>query len=171
MLSSCSALCMCEPIEEIKKNKMNKQKLYSLALVLGAAILLFRTIRLLTLENGWITLANWVIVLTFIEMAIDILCIIFSSHWLFKNSDNSKSIALHLGAYAAIFHAFRVLIFVLGRTGPWINFDVKPEFRSMHNVDMFWIYFAATLSILGILGVIIIWLYIERKKINGKANR
>ncbi|GAA4941048.1 hypothetical protein GCM10023314_12480 [Algibacter agarivorans] len=142
---------------------MNKQKLYALALILGASILFFRTIRLLTIENGWNTLAYWVIVLTFIEMAIDILCFIFSSHWLFRNSNSSKSMALHLGAYAAIFHAFRVLIFVLGRTGPWINFDVKPEFRSTHNVSMFWIYFAAILSILGILGVIIIWLYIKKK--------
>lgn len=135
---------------------MYKQKLYSLVLILGASILLFRSIRLLTIENGWNTIADWVIVLTFIEMAIDIFCIIFASHWLFRNSNSSKSIALKLGAYAAIFHAFRVLILVLGRTGPWINFDVKPEFRSTYHLDTFWIYFAATLSILGILGVIII---------------
>jgi hypothetical protein len=143
---------------------MNKQKLYSLVLILGASILLFRTIRLLTIENGWNTLADWVIALTFFEMAIDILCIIFSSHWLFRNSNSSKSIALHLGAYAAFFHAFRVLIYVLGRTGPWINFDVKPEFRSTHNVNIFWVYFAAILSVLGILGVTIIWLNIKRNK-------
>ncbi|MDH5412757.1 MAG: hypothetical protein OEW87_01345 [Flavobacteriaceae bacterium] len=147
---------------------MNKQKLYSLVLILGASILLFRTIRLLTIENGWNTLADWVIALTFFEMAIDILCIIFSSHWLFRNANSSKSIALHLGAYAAFFHAFRVFIYVLGRTGPWINFDVKPEFRSTHNVNMFWIYFAAILSILGILGVIIIWLNISRTKRKNK---
>jgi hypothetical protein len=169
MLSNWSVMRMCDPIEELMKNKMNKQKLYSLAIILGASILLFRTIRLLTIENGWNTLVDWVIMLTFIEMAIDILCIIFSSHWLFENSNNSRSIALHLGAYAAFFHAFRVLIFVLGRTGPWLNFDVKPEFRSMHNINMFWVYFAATLSILGILGVIIIWLYIKRGKNKWKS--
>ena len=143
---------------------MNKQKLYSSLLVLGASILLFRTIRLLTLENGWEVLAHWVIVLTFIEMTIDASCILFSFHWLLRNSKSSKSISLRLIASAVIFHAFRVLIYVLGRTGPWINFDVKPQYRSAHDVDMFWVYIAAILSVLGILGVIIIWLAIKRAK-------
>ena len=143
---------------------MNKQKLYSSLLILGASILLFRTVRLLTVENGWEVLANWVIVLTFIEMAIDALCILFSFHWLLRNSKSSKSISLRLIASAVIFHAFRVLIYVLGRTGPWINFDVKPEYRSAHNVDMFWLYIATFLAVLGILGVIIIWLAIKRAK-------
>ena len=141
---------------------MNNQKLYSSLLILGASIILFRTIRLLTVENGWNLLANWVIGLTFFEMAVDTLCIIFSFHWLLKDSKSSKSISLRFGATAAIFHAFRVLIYVLGRTGPWINFDVKPQFRSSHEVNMFWVYFAAILSILGILGVIIIWIMIKR---------
>lgn len=143
---------------------MNKQKLYSSLLILGASILLFRTIRLLTVENGWNVLANWVIVLTLIEMAIDTLCIIFSFHWLIRVSNKSKSISLRLGASAAIFHAFRVLIYVLGRTSPWINFDLKPQFRASNDVNMFWVYFAAILSVLGILGVIIIWMLITRAK-------
>ena len=98
-------------------------------------------------------------------MTIDTLCIIFSFRWLFgQGSKHSKSISLRLGAIAAIFHAFRVLIYVLGRTGPWINFDVKPQFRSTHNMEMFWVYFATVLSILGILGVIIVWITIQRAK-------
>jgi hypothetical protein len=141
---------------------MNKQKLYPLVLILGASILLFRTIRLLTVENGWVTLAGWVVVLTFIEMAIDTLCIVYSFRWLYRNSKKSKSIALQLGAAAAIFHAFRVLIYVVGRVGPWINFDVKPEFRSSHHVDLFWVYFAAILSVLGIIAVITIWIMTKR---------
>jgi hypothetical protein len=141
---------------------MNKQKLYPLILILGASILVFRTIRLLTVENGWVTLAGWVVVLTFIEMAIDTLCIIYSFHWLYGNSKKSKSIALQLGATAAIFHAFRVLIYVLGRVGPWINFDRKPEYRSLYDVDLFWVYFAAILSVLGIIAVITIWIMTKR---------
>ena len=143
---------------------MNKQKLYASLLILGASILLYRTISLLIFENGWNILTNWVIALTFIEMAIDTLCIVFSFHWLSSISKKSKSISLHLGAMAAIFHAFRVLIYVLGRTGPWLNLDVKPQYRSTHIVDMFWVYFAAILSVLGILGVIIIWTAIKRNK-------
>ncbi|TNE53120.1 MAG: hypothetical protein EP344_15070 [Bacteroidetes bacterium] len=141
---------------------MNKQKTYASLIILGAGILLFRTIRLLTIENGWEILSDWVIVLTFIEMAIDILCITISTQWLLANSARSKSLALGFGAAAAIFHAFRVLIYVLGRTQAFNNFDVKPAFRSTHNVDMFWVYFAAVLSVMGILGVIIIWTAIKR---------
>lgn len=141
---------------------MKSQKIYASFLILGASILLFRTIRLLTVENGWVMLANWVIMLTFMEMAIDALCIIFASRWWMGVTDHSKSIALRLGASAAIFHAFRVLIYVIGRVGPWINFDVKPKFRALQDVEMFWVIFAATLSILGILGVIIIWLLTKR---------
>ncbi|MBI9097161.1 MAG: hypothetical protein JEY91_01725 [Spirochaetaceae bacterium] len=75
----------------------------------------------------------------------------------------SKTLSLRFGASAAIFHAFRVLIYVLGRTSPWINFDLKPEFHSQQNGVIFWVYFAAILSILGISGVFIIWIIIKRK--------
>jgi hypothetical protein len=143
---------------------MKRQKLYSSLLILGASILLFRTIRLLTVENGWEVLAGWVIILTFIEMAIDLFCINFSFKWLFNNNLKSRKYALRLGASAAIFHAFRVFIYLIGRIGPWYNFDVKPQFRSSHDVDMFWVYFAVTLSVLGILGVIVIWIKTKNRK-------
>lgn len=143
---------------------MNKRKLYSSLLIFGASILLFRTIRLLTIEEGWNILANWVIILTFMEMAIDTLCIIFSFHWLFRDSRKSKVFSLRFGATAAFFHAFRVLIYVLGRTAPFLNFDVKPQFRLEHTADIFWVYFAAILSVLGIFGVIIIWIFRKRDK-------
>lgn len=147
------------------KRLMKKQKLYAILLILGAGILLFRTIRLLSVENGWTILANWVIVFTFIEMAIDLACIMFAFHWLLKNSQSSKPLALRFGAAAAIFHAFRVLIYVLGRIGPWTNFDVKEQYQSEVHYEMFWVYFASILSVLGIIGVIVIWRIMKRKKI------
>jgi hypothetical protein len=131
---------------------------------LGACILLFRTIRLLTVENGWEQLAVWVIILTFLEMTIDLLCIIFSFQWLFNSSERVKKISLKFGAAAAIFHAFRVLIYVIGRIGPLRNFDLKPHFRQSQNVEIFWVYFASGLSILGIIIVIIIWLKIKKQR-------
>jgi hypothetical protein len=143
---------------------MNKQKVYPLLMIAGASILLFRTIRLLTIENGWETLAIWVITCTIIEMIIDLFCIAFSFSWLIKTNLNSKIIALRLGAAAAIFHTFRVLIYVLGRVGPFYNFDLKPQFRNTQNVEMFWVCFASILSILGVIGVIIIWRIIKKGK-------
>lgn len=143
---------------------MKRDKIYSSLLIFGAGILLFRTIRLLTVENGWEHLAIWVIVFTFIEMFIDLLCIIFSFQWFFNNYEGLKRISLKFGAAAAIFHAFRVLIYVIGRIGPWINFDLKPQFRQTHNVEMFWVYFASVLSILGIVVVIFIWMKLKKRR-------
>ena len=145
--------------------ELRRQKLYAALLLLGGGILLFRTIRLLTVENGWETLANWVIALTFIEMLADLICIIYSLKWFINIDLKARSVALKLGAFAAIFHAFRVLIYVLGRTGPWINFDLKQEFRDIHEVNMFWVIFAAVLSVLGIIGVIVIWAVMKNRKI------
>lgn len=143
-----------------------KEKLYPLLMTLGASILLFRTVRLLFFENGLVTLAVWVILLTVIEAIIDASCIIYSIKWFLKKSDSTVKISLRLGAAAAIFHALRVLIFVIGRIGPWINFDVKPEFRTSVAIDIFWVYFAGSLSALGIIGVIIIWLLRKKNQKN-----
>ncbi|MGB5667705.1 MAG: hypothetical protein WBM53_12720 [Maribacter sp.] len=63
-------------------------------------------------------------------------------------------------AAAAIVHAFRVLIFVVGRVGQWIDFDVRPEQRALQYTR--WscegLYFAGIMAILGVLGEIVIWM-------------
>lgn len=155
----------CLSVYEIKylenKLKTNK-KIFPILMILGAGILLFRTILLLFFENGLHSLMIWVIVLTFIEMIIDLTCITFSFKWFLNNQKNNIIKSLRLGASAAIFHASRVLIYIIGRIGPWKDFDIKPDFRATNPVNIFWIYFAAILSILGIIGVFIIWFF--RKK-------
>lgn len=132
------------------------KKIYPSSMILGAGILLFRTFRLMFFEDGLVTLAVWVNVLTAIEMIIDMACFLFSIKWLCI-SETYKSFSLRLGATAAIIHAFRVIIFVIGRVGPWKDFDLKPEYRGFVGIDIFWVYFAGILSVLGIAGVIIIW--------------
>ena len=143
---------------------MNKKKVFPLLLTLGAVVLVFRTIRLLFFENGLHSLMLWVIILTFIEMIIDLSCIFFSLKWFFKNNGKDVIISLKLAASAAIFHAFRVLIYVLGRVGPWQDFDLKPELRANHTANMFWVIFAAVLSISGVAGVFIIRFILKKKK-------
>jgi hypothetical protein len=144
--------------------QIKRKKIYPLLLILGAGVLLFRTIRLLTVENGWELLALWVIAFTFVEMIIDLLCIIFSFHWLLTDGVNSKKLSLRFGAAAALFHAFRVLIYVLGRIGPWENFDLKTQFQQNQTGDKFWLYFASVLSLLGIIGVVVIWWKIRKNR-------
>lgn len=134
-----------------------KQRTFALLLILGASILLWRTIQLLFFEQGLEILTFWVIWMTIAESVIDVSCIIGSVKWLITNEYHNATIPLRLGAAAAIFHAIRVLVYVLGRTGPWVNFDVKPVYHSTYAFEWFWVWFAATLSILGVVGVIVIW--------------
>jgi len=110
-------------------------------------------------QGAFHVLVLWVFVLLIVEMLIDLGCLISSISWWISNKKSAASIPLRFGAAAAIFHAFRVLIFVLGRVGPWINFDVRPEQRALHDTRWTWpeVYFAATMSVLGVICVIIIW--------------
>jgi hypothetical protein len=140
-------------------NPLNKkQRIYAILLIFGACILLFRTIRMVYFD-AYTILMVWVFILLILEMLIDITCLISSIIWYIADDVNKSKIPLRLGASAAILHAVRVLIFVLGRTEPFMNFDVRPEQRALHSTrwSWFWVYFAATMSILGIIGVIVIY--------------
>jgi hypothetical protein len=74
--------------------------------------------------------------------------------------------ALRLGAAVTVFHALRVLVFVLGRTGPWLDFDVRPDYRATHDARWSWfnVIFAGTLSAAGVLVVIAVaWIRSQRR--------
>ena len=150
-----------------------KQRFFASLLILGASILLFRTIKMLS-EGVLEILVIWVSILLIVELLIDLGCIVTSIPWWIKNDKSKDWIPLRFGAAAAILHAIRVLIFVLGRTGPWIDFDVRPEQREMHFTRWTWgeVYFAATLSVMGVIGVIIIWFFRQRatKKVNNSKS-
>lgn len=148
------------------KSKYPKQRIYAVLMILGAGILLFRTIRMLLVENALNILVLWVSILLIAEFLIDLGCVLWSVRWLITGKSVHARLPLWLGATATILHAIRVLIYVLGRTGPWVNFDVKSEYRDSYTFEWLWVYFAGILSILGIIGVIVIWqiIRIKRKK-------
>lgn len=143
------------------------QRVYSFFLALGASILLFRTLRLTFFEGGFEQLVLFCVVLTFVEMVFDVLCLVFSISWLVSSDSRNSSVPLRLGAIATIIHFVRVLIFVLGRTPMFHNFDVKAEYHKAYTMDLFWVVFAMTLSVLGVAGVVIIGIVIKR---NSKKN-
>jgi len=150
----------------------SKQRLYASLLMLGAGILLFRTIMMLY-QGALEILVLWVSALLIFELLIDLSCLISSARWWIANDKDKSLLALRLGAAAAIFHAFRVLIFVMGRFEPWLDFDVRPEQRALHHTHWSWegVYFAAIMSILGVIGVIVIWrLSIRAKKMKHEQN-
>jgi magnesium-transporting ATPase (P-type) len=136
---------------------MARFRKYALLLMLGATILMY--LCLSKFSRGMFTIwLWWTSALTVIEFLIDLACFISAFLWFRKNVPFREKLSLRLGTAAALVHAVRVLIYVIGRTGPWENFDMKPEFYHLQDtVNWFWVYFASTLSVLGILGVLIIW--------------
>jgi hypothetical protein len=136
---------------------MSKQRVYALLLILGSAILLFRTLAMVA--GGYLTYQVWwAAALIIAEMIIDAGCMLSAAWWFRINERSRDKLPLRLGTAAALMHAIRVLVYVLGRTGPWINFDYKPEYHYMfEETEWFWVWFAAILAILGVAGVVIIW--------------
>jgi hypothetical protein len=92
---------------------VSKQRLYASLLILGSCILLFRAIRMLS-EGALDVLVLWVSVLLIAELLIDAGCLLSSVTWWITNDKSKARIPLRIGATAAILHAVRVLIFVLG---------------------------------------------------------
>ncbi|MGD9380541.1 MAG: hypothetical protein PVI51_08240 [candidate division WOR-3 bacterium] len=137
---------------------ISKQRLYASLLILGACVVLFRTITMIC-DGSLAVLVLWVSALLITEFSVDIACLLSSISWWISNDKNKASTPLKLGATAAIVHAVRVLIFVMGRVGPWIDFDVRPEHRALHSTRWTWfgVYFASVLTILGLIGVFVIW--------------
>jgi hypothetical protein len=105
-----------------------------------------------------------VTVLLVLELILALTAVLASVHWWVAQTEASMRLALRIGAAVAILHAARVLIFVLGRTGPWIDFDVRPEQRALHPGRWTWgeVYFAGVASALAVIAVIVIWLYRRR---------
>ena len=143
----------------------SKQRIYASLLFFGACILLFRTITMVAHGNLRI-LVLWASILLIAELLVDLGCAVFSVVWWIHNDSRKDRIPLRFGAAAALLHAFRVLVFVIGRIGPWINFDLRPEHHALHDtrLNMGEVYFASIMSILGIIGVVFVWLYRRRMR-------
>jgi len=144
---------------------VSKQRFYASLLILGACILLFRTIMMIS-QGALDVLVLWVSALLIAELLLDAACLLSSIRWWIANDKNYDRIPLRLGAAAAILHAVRALIFVLGRIGPWIDFDVRPVHRALHYTrwSSVGLYFAAIMAVLGVIGVLIIWTFRRREK-------
>jgi hypothetical protein len=144
---------------------VSRQRLFAALLALGASILLYRTVTMI-FQGAMGVLVLWVSILLVAELLLDASCLLSSIVWYIANDRNRARLPLRLGAAAAILHASRVLIFVIGRVGPWINFDVQPEQRALHDARWTWtgVWFAAVMATLGIIGVIVIWILIRRAR-------
>lgn len=134
----------------------SKQRFYASVFFIGASILLMRTIILLS-QGALEMFVAWVGGLLLAELILDVGWIFGASYCWISYSKNNALFTLRLAAAAIVLHAFRVLIFVMGRLGPWIDFDHKPEYRPLNYTEWDWLYFAVIMSVLGVLGVLIVW--------------
>jgi hypothetical protein len=149
---------------------ISKQRMYASLLVLGACVLLFRAV-VMIFEGSLGFLVLWVSILLIAEFGVDLACLLNSVVWWISNDINRASLPLKLGASAVILHAVRVLIFVMARVGPWIDFDVRAEHRALHHTRWTWqgVYLASILTVLGLIGVCAIWA-IRRKRSRKLSN-
>ena len=97
---------------------VSRQRLYASVLILGACVLLFRTVMMIS-QGLLDVLVLWVSLLLIAEFLIDLAWLFSSINWWISKDRNKASLPLRLASAAIILHAVRVLIFVLGRVGPW----------------------------------------------------
>jgi len=147
---------------------LSRQRLFATLVFLGAGFLFFRTIVMLT-QGAMVWMVPWVAVLLLAESVLDATILLGTVRWWITCDEEHAHFPLRTTAAAVFLHAGRVLIYVLGRVGPWIDFDIRPEHRAIYSSrgSMGWVYFAAIMSILGILGVIVIWRNRRRNKKSG----
>ncbi|MGD9346917.1 MAG: hypothetical protein PVH84_13695 [Candidatus Aminicenantes bacterium] len=145
-----------------------RQRLYANLVFLGAGFLFFRTVKMMT-QDALVWMVPWVAALLLAESVLDAAIIVGAVRWWKTQAEEHASFPLRITVAAVFLHAGRVLIYALGRLGPWIDFDVRPEFRALYSSrgSTGWVYFASIMSVLGILGVIIIWRNRRRGKKSG----
>ncbi len=136
----------------------SRQRLYATLVFLGAGFLFFRTVRMMT-QGALVWMVPWVAALLLAESLLDAIILLGTVQWWMTQAEDHASFSLRTTAAAVFLHALRVLIYALGRIGPWIDFDIRPEHRAIDSSrgSMGWVYFASIMSVLGILGVLIIW--------------
>ena len=115
----------------------------------------------------------WVAILLVVELVLDLGCLLGSLRWCVAGDPERARLPLRLGAAATILHALRVLVYALGRTVLLRDFDVRPERRTGigEQGGWFWVYFASVLSILGLIGVLVIWLLRRRARKRAESTR
>ena len=138
-----------------------RKRFFVSLLGIGAGFLVLRTLIMLY-EGALDVLVSWVVALLFLEMVIDAVAMLICLHWAIAANRKDTDKVLWATSAVIIVHAVRVAIFVLGRTGPWIDFDIQPAARALHAARWTWggVYFAGTMATISVIGLII-FLYVR----------
>jgi hypothetical protein len=151
---------------------VSRYRVLAALLFLGAAFLLYRTLAMLA-GGAAHDLVPWVVALLFLELVLDALTMGMCLLWGITLSIWHGIQVFRLTAAVVIVHAVRVLIFVLGRTGPWVDFDVQSLARAGHAARWSWfgVWFAGTLSVISLVLLFAVWLYLRRRNRQGRIPR
>jgi len=144
-----------------------KHQLYAILLFIGAGLLLYRTLAMIA--GGAIdVLVPWVSALLMFELIIDSISLVVFLTWAITGKTEHIPTVIRTTTVVVTVHAIRVLIFVLGRTGPWIDFDVRPEARALHATRWTWneVIIAGILSALSVVALVLFLRYWRRHKMD-----
>jgi len=134
----------------------NRQRTYAAIVGLGIWVLLIRTI-LMVAQGYLVTFVPWVAALLAFELLLNASIFLSALWWWIGAVANRATLPLRLTAATVIIHAIRVLIFVLGRTVPWLDFDVRPIHRMISPAEWHWVVFAAILATLSLVALAVVW--------------
>jgi hypothetical protein len=143
-----------------------KQRGYASLIILGSGFLLYRTVMMMA--QGYLTIfVWWVATLLILEFLVDVACLVSALYWWGTKDGKKSRLPLRLTAAVIVVHAIRVLVFVLGRTEPFNNFDIRPEYWPMHHTRWSWegVYFAGIMSALSLVILLVLWQYKRGRKI------
>ena len=148
------------------ETKFSWNRFWATFLALGASFLIYRTIWLIA--HGYLVKYTWwVAVLLVAEMLVDITCLLSVIRWWIYSGDiPARRLALRLTVAVVVLHALRVAVFVVGCIGPWIAWDVRPEYRVDHASGWTWTGFwiAVIGAITSLLTVLVVWFVMRRSK-------
>lgn len=133
-----------------------RQRLFAILVMAGSCFLLTRTIVMIS-QGNLVAMVPWAAALLLFETLIDGSWLVATIRWWLAARINRATLSLRLGAAAIILHAVRVGIYVLGRVGPWIDFDRRPEFRLGQPEQLFWVFFPAGMALLSVIAVVTVW--------------
>lgn len=146
-------------------------RLAAVGLVLGSGFLLARTIMLMA-GGSLGTYSWWAAALLGVESSVDAVVVVAGGAWLVARHSGHATLALRAAAAMILMHAVRVLVFVLGRTGPWVDFDVRPPYRADYATTWSWfeVWFAGTGAALSVILLAVVWRrHVRNAKRRGRA--
>jgi hypothetical protein len=140
-------------------------------LALGGCFMLGRTVMLIA-GGALTTYQPWAAALLTLEFLVDGVAVALLVRWLVTGDEQHQAPALRGVAAVILVHAVRVLVFVLGRTGPWVDFDVRPRHRMGHSETWSWagVWFAGIMALSSVVVLVIVMGH-RRRSLRRSAGR